>query len=268
MKQIGKELGVRYALEGSVRRVGQQVRANVQLIDTETGAHVWADRLETDRADLAKAQDQIVVRIARRLQLEIVEAATRRIELEKPDNPDASDFVIRGWAWLYRPNTTASLQEAQRAFERALEIDPQSVDAKIGLAFIVTEYVAESRSHVVNGVSISREQDMARADQLLLEALERDRDRPKAYLALGRLRRLQNRLIDAKIELEKAIALDRNNATAILQLGITLLYLGQPDAALPKSRVRAPAQSSSQKYFFIISGWATLISFWTKPTRR
>ena len=233
VKQIGKELGVRYALEGSVRRVGQQVRANVQLIDTETGAHVWADRLETDRADLAKAQDQIVVRLARRLQLEIVEAATRRIELEKP-NPDASDFVMRGWAWLYRPNTTASLQEAQRAFERALEIDPQSVDAKIGLAFIVTEYVAESRSHVVNGVSISREQDMARADQLLLEALERDRDRPKAYLALGRLRRLQNRLIDAKIELEKAIALDRNNATAILQLGITLLYLGQPDAALPK----------------------------------
>ena len=79
VKQIGNELGVRYVLEGSVRRVGQQVQANVQLIDAETGAHVWADRLETDRADLAKAQDRIVAQLARTLQLEIVEAAARRI---------------------------------------------------------------------------------------------------------------------------------------------------------------------------------------------
>ncbi len=232
VKQIGKELGVRYALEGSIRRAGQQVQANVQLIDTETGAHVWADRFNADRADLAKAQDEIVSRLARTLQLEIVEAATRRIEREKPANPEASDFVMRGWAWYYRPTTTASLQEAQRAFERALEIDPQSVDAKIGLAWIVTEYVAEVRPHVVNGASISREQDMAHADQLLREALERDRDQPKAYFVLGRLRRLQNRLIESKNELEKAIALDQNNATAIRQLGITLLFLGQPEAAL------------------------------------
>ena len=250
VKQIGKELSVRYALEGSVRRVDQQVRANVQLIDTETGAHIWADRFEADRADLAKAQDQIVARLARRLQLEIVEAATRRIELEKPVNPDASDFVMGGWAWYYRPTTTASLQEAQGAFERALEIDPQSVDAKIGLAWIVTEYVAESRSHVVNGVSISREQDMARADQLLLEALERDRDKPKAYFVLGRLRRLQNRLIESKIELEKAIALDRNNATAILQLGITLLYLGQPEAALPHFEYALQLNPKAQNVWF------------------
>ena len=231
VKQIGKELGVRYALEGSVRRVGQQVQANVQLIDAETGAHVWADRFEADRADLAKAQDEIVSRLARTLQLEIVEAATRRIEREKPANPEASDFVMRGWAWYYRPTTTASLQEAQRAFERALEIDPQSVDAKIGLAWIVTEYVAEGRPHVVNGASISRQQDITHADQLLGEALERDRDLPKAYFVLGRLRRLQNRLIESKTDLEKAIALDRDNATAIRQLGITLLFLGQPEEA-------------------------------------
>ena len=97
----------------------------------------------------------------------------------------------------------------------------------------MTEYVAEGRSHLVNGVSIPREQDMSRSEQLLLEALERDRNQPKAYFVLGRLRRLQNRLIESKIELERAIALDRNNAGAILQLGITLLYLGQPEAALP-----------------------------------
>jgi TolB-like protein/class 3 adenylate cyclase len=250
VKQVGKELGVRYALEGSVRRTGQQVQVNVQLVDTETGGHIWADRLEADRTDLAKAQDQIVARLARRLQLEIVEAATRRIELEKPTNPEASDFVMRGWAWYYRPNTVESLQETQGAFERALQIDPQSVAAKIGLAFIVTEYVAEGRSHVVNGVSISREQDMARADQLLLEVLERDRDQPKAYLALGRLRRLQNRLAESKIELENAIALDRNNSTAILQLGITLLYLGQPEAAVPQIEHSLQLNPLAQNVFF------------------
>jgi adenylate cyclase len=252
VRQIGKDLGVRYALEGSVRRVGQQVEANVQLIDTETGAHVWADRFEADRADLAKAQDEIVARLARTLQLEIVEAAARRIEREKPTNPDASDFIMRGWAWYYRPTTTASLQEAQRAFERALEIDPQSVGAKIGLAWIVTEYVAEGRPHVVNGVSISREQDMARADQLLLEALERDRDQPKAYFVLGRLRRLQNRLTESKTELERAITLDRNNSTAILQLGITLLYLGQPQVALQRIEYSLQLNPQTQNVWFAL----------------
>jgi adenylate cyclase len=233
VKQIGRELGVRYVLEGSVRRAGEQVQLNVQLIDAESGAHVWADRFETDRANLAKAQDEIVGRLARTLQLEIVEAAARRIEQEKAANPDARDFVMRGWAWYYRPATDATLQEAQRAFERALEIDLQSVEAKVGLATVLSEYVANGRSHVVNGVNISREQDIARAEQLLLEAIERDRNHSRALYMMGRLRRLQNRLIESKIELEKAIALDRNNAGTILQLGITLLFLGQPEAALP-----------------------------------
>jgi adenylate cyclase len=233
VKQIGRELGVRYVLEGSVRRAGEQVQLNVQLIDAESGAHVWADRFETDRANLAKAQDEIVGRLARTLQLEIVEAAARRIEEEKAVDPDARDFVMRGWAWYYRPATDATLQEAQRAFERALEIDLQSVEAKVGLATVLSEYVANGRSHVVDGVNISREQDIARAEQLLLEAIERDRNHSRALYMMGRLRRLQNRLIESKIELEKAIALDRNNAGAILQLGITLLFLGQPEAALP-----------------------------------
>jgi adenylate cyclase len=88
------------------------------------------------------------------------------------------------------------------------------------------------------------------ADQLLLEALERDRNQPKAYFALGRLRRLQNRLIESKIELEKAIVLDRNNAGAILQLGITLLYLGQPEAALPHLEYALQLNPQSQIVWF------------------
>jgi adenylate cyclase len=229
VKQIGLELGVRYVLEGSVRRAGDQVQVNVQLIDAESGAHIWADRFDTDRTNLAKAQDVIVGRLARTLHLGILEAAARRIEQEKRVNPDASDFVMRGWAWYYRPVTKETLQEAQRAFERALEIDPQSVEAKIGLATVLTEPV-----YGFLGLSHSLQQDQARAEQLLLEALERDTNSARAYYATGRLRRVQNRLIESRIELEKAIALDRNYAGAIQQLGITLLYLGQPEAALPQ----------------------------------
>ncbi len=81
-KQIGRELGVRYVLEGSVRRLGDEVQVNVQLIDAETGAHLWADRFDTDRTNLAKAQNEITGRLARTLHLELMEAVGRQIERE------------------------------------------------------------------------------------------------------------------------------------------------------------------------------------------
>jgi adenylate cyclase len=130
VKRIGRELGVRYVLEGSVRRLGEQVQVNVQLIDAETGAHVWADRLDTDRANLAKAQRDITDRLGWTLHLELVEAAGRQIEQET--NPDARDLVMRGWAWFFRPVSMANLEEALRAFEQALELNPGSVDARVG----------------------------------------------------------------------------------------------------------------------------------------
>ena len=255
VKQIGRELGVRYVLEGSVRRAGDQVQVNVQLIDAESGAHIWADRFDTNRANLAKAQDNIVGRLARTLRLEMVEAAARRIERGPPANPDAGDYVMRGWAWYWRPVTLTTLQEAQGAFERALEIEPQSIEAKIGLATALSEGVA-------NGLSRSRERDQARSEKLLIEVFEYGTNNSRAYFAQGRLRRLQNRLTESRIELEKAIALDRNDAGSILQLGITLLFLGQPEAALPQLE-RAlqlnPGASGSVFYFYYWLGQCQLL---------
>jgi adenylate cyclase len=226
VKQIGRELGVRYALEGSVRRAGEEVRVNVQLIDTETGAHVWADRFDTSRADLAKAQDAITGRLARTLHLELVGEVGRRIEREGMPNPDARDLVMRGWAWLYRPASALTRREAQHAFEGALEIDPDSVDAMIGLAMVLL-------SNVMDGWSESPEQDQERAERLLLEALERNASSSIAHYAMGTLRRVQMRFAEARIELETSIALDRNNARAYYRLGQTLIFMGQPGAAIP-----------------------------------
>ena len=225
VRQIGRDLGVRYVLEGSVRRTGDQVRVNVQLIDAESGAHLWADRFDTDRANLAEAQDTITGRLARTLNLELVEAAVHRIEQERAPDPDARDLVMRGWAWIYSPHSSETRREARQAFERALETDPRSIDARIGLAQILVGNVADNWSSFVK-------QDEARAEQLLLEALERDANSSMAHRTMGLLRRVQNRLAEARVELETAIALDRNDAYAIRQLGMTLTFLGQSEAAI------------------------------------
>ncbi len=220
VRQIGRDLGVRYVLEGSVRRLGEQVQVNVQLIDAESGAHVWANRFDTDRRNRVKAQEQITARLAHTLHLELLEAVGRQIERDKSTNLDAEDLVMHGWAWQFRPTSETQAREALQAFEQALAMDPASVGARVGIARVLLDYVA-------TGWSKSREQDMARADQLLAEAVERDRNYPRLNWAIGWLRRLQGRFIESKIEHEKALALDRNDAGAMMQLGWTLMALNK-----------------------------------------
>jgi adenylate cyclase len=225
-KQIGHELGVRYILEGSVRQIGAQVQVNVQLIDGEAGAHLWADRFDTDRANLADAQSEITGRLAQMLKVELVQQASRRIEQEKMADPDARDLVIRAWALYRRPASEANLEEAERLFERTLEIDPQSIDAKIGLASVLVLKIKVLWSK-------APQQDQARAEQLLLEALDRDANSSRAHDTMGELRRMQNQLAEARIEFETAIALDRNNADAYFHLGMLLMWLGRPEEGIP-----------------------------------
>jgi adenylate cyclase len=253
-KQIGRELGVRYVLEGSVRRAGDQVQVNAQLVDAETGAHLWAERFDTNRQNLPEAQNEITGRLARTLHLELGEAVGRRIEQERVVDPDARDLVMRGWALFYRPFSVANRREAQRAFEQALEIDHRSVDVRIGVGLVLATNVAD-------GWSSSVEQDKARAEQLLLEALERDANRPMAHYAIGMLRRVQNRLTDAQIEFETAIGLDRNNARAFYQLGVTLLWLGQPQAGIPyiEKAVRLNPHDPNRANFYASLGMCHLV---------
>jgi adenylate cyclase len=227
VKQLGRDLGIRYVIEGSVRRLGDQIQLNVQLIDAETGAHLWADRFETDRANLAGAQTEITGRLARTLNLELFEAASRRSERERATNPDARDFAMRAWARILRgPQSPATFEEALRLNERALEIDPESVFAKNNMASILDGYLS-------NGWSRSVQQDQARAEKLFREVLEHDPNDARAHFGLGILRRVQNRLDDARIELETGIAIDPNNTVAIRNLGLTLIQMGKPEEAIP-----------------------------------
>ena len=137
-KEIGKELGVRYVLEGSVQRDQSRVRVNAQLIDAESGAHLWADRFEEDMADLFKLQDEVVARLANSLGLALTNAEAQKGARSK--NPDAIDLTMRGWALFWRafpkpPNEVReSLKQARALFDRALAIDPNDADALAGSA--------------------------------------------------------------------------------------------------------------------------------------
>jgi TolB-like protein len=133
LKQIGRELNVRYVLEGSVQRSANRLRVNVQLIDAESGTHLWAERFDKPVTDLFDMQDEIVARLANTLGYELV-----RVEAQKStrsSNLDAIDLTMRGWVAIWQPITKESVTSARDYFERALKIDPQNAEAMVGFAY-------------------------------------------------------------------------------------------------------------------------------------
>ena len=132
VKTIGRELNVRYVLEGSVQRGGNRMRVNVQLIDAETGNHLWAERFDKPLADLFDMQDEIVARLAGALNTELVAAEARRAE--QAPTPDSMDLYFQGLAWLNKGLTPDNIAQARSFFDRALTADPDNVDALVGSA--------------------------------------------------------------------------------------------------------------------------------------
>ena len=129
LKLIGRELNVRYVLEGGVQRGGNRMRVNVQLIDGETGSHLWAERFDKPLADLFDMQDEIVARLAGALSAQLVAAEARRAE--QAPNPDSMDLHFQGLAWLYRGVTPDNVAQARSYFDRALTADPDNVEALV-----------------------------------------------------------------------------------------------------------------------------------------
>jgi TolB-like protein/class 3 adenylate cyclase len=132
VKAIGRELNVRYVLEGSVQRSGNRMRVNVQLIAAETGNHLWAERFDKPLADLFDMQDEIVARLAGALNAQLLAAEARRAE--QAPNPDSMDLYFQGMAWLNKGTTPDNVAQARNFFHRALTVDPDNVDALIGSA--------------------------------------------------------------------------------------------------------------------------------------
>ena len=132
LKRIGRELNVRYVLEGSVQRGGNRLRVNAQLVDAETGNHLWAERFEKPVADLFDMQDEIVSRLANTLNAQLIEVEARRAE--RSTHPNAMDLYFQGWAWENNGTTAEYMTQAQAFFDRALALDPDNVEALVGAA--------------------------------------------------------------------------------------------------------------------------------------
>jgi len=222
VKQIGRELGVRYALEGSVRRSGQQVRTNAQLIDTDTGANLWADRFDHDVCDLFTLQDEITSRIAFALNLELIAA-----EVTRPtDHPEALDYILRGRGALSKPLARDTYAEAIRLFEHALALDAQSVDAQSWLA-----HALAGRKHFQ--MTVSPAADLDRAEVLVRRALAASPHRPLAHLAKGMLLHARGDPEQAIPEYETVIASNRNWVNVLYVLGMCKLLVGSIEETTP-----------------------------------
>jgi tetratricopeptide (TPR) repeat protein len=248
-KQVGRELGVRYVLEGSVHRSGRQIRVTAQLIDAATNAHLWADRFDGDTGDLFALQNEITSRIAIALSVELA-----RAEAARPTaSPDALDYIFRAREIASNPPTRERAAEVIGLFERALEVDPASSEAKTRLASALA-------GRVLLAMSANRAADLARAEGLLGQI---SRDTPRSHWAKGQLLRVQGRYIEAIPEYEAAIALDRNLPGAYANLGHCKLLTGLLDEVIPlvEQAIRLSPRDPDLGYWYDIIGWTHLLQW-------
>jgi TolB-like protein/class 3 adenylate cyclase len=218
LKQIGRELNIRYVLEGSVQRSSNRVRVNVQLVDTESGNHLWAERFDKPIADLFDMQDEIVSRLANTLDAQLVEAEARRAE--RSLHPDAMDMYFQGIAFANRGTTAEYLTPARGFFERALALDPDCIEALVGIA------------NVNEGIAVASLTDdpapyLAVAEAASNRALSLAPQHALAHLRLGVVLILTNRAAQGIAECERALALDRNLAHAHAWVGLAKVYIGR-----------------------------------------
>ena len=222
-KQIGRELGVRYVLEGSVRRSGNHVRVSTQLIDAQTDARLWAERFDIDTGDRFALQNAITARIGNTLGVELIRAEAARPTSDR----DALDYTLRGRAAFAKGFARENYGEAICLYEHALELDPRSVLAQAWLASALI-------SRVLEGMTGSREADIARVEQLIDEVLAAFPHNPAAHFAKGQLLRgVQGRYEEATLEYETALASNHNWAVVVLNIGRCKYLTGLLDEAVP-----------------------------------
>lgn len=226
IKQLGRDLGVRYALEGSVRRTGEHVVLNAQLISTETGAHVWADRFEGERNRLGEIQAEFVARLARSLDVQLTQAESLRVIRDRSGIPTAADLAMIGFSIYNKPRTKQSMMEARNIFERALEIDPTLFQAHLGLARTVAAIAVTRWSDDLT-------KDIALAEHSVSIVLNVDPLNAVGRMVKGDVLRAKRELENAEIEYRSAIESDRNLAVAYATAGLTKILMGRSRESRP-----------------------------------
>jgi TolB-like protein len=225
-KAIGKDLGVRYVLEGSVQPSGDRMRVNAQLIDAESGAHLWAEQFDTPRADLLQTQDAIVTHLTRAIDIRLTDAESARLKRTPAANPDAEDLALQCVAGSNKAGWIGKEADAAYALcEQALAIDPNNIRALQNLG---GKFLARWQA----GLSSDPKGDLERAYELESKALALDPDWTWPHSAKGNILRFQGRTEEAVPEDELALALDPSNVMAVVDLGFDYGDLGEFDKGL------------------------------------
>jgi tetratricopeptide (TPR) repeat protein len=215
---------VRYLLGGSIRRLGNRLRVNTQLIDAETDQHVWAERFDHDIGGLFALQDEVTSKIAVALNLEMIGAEAAR----PAEDPDAFDCVLRGRAAVYgfRGLTPESFAEAVSWLERALSVDPDSIEARAQLALTLADGVLEQATHTAAA-------DISRAERLIEEVIAKSPHHRSVNFARGQVLRAHYQYEPAIPEYQTAIGHNRNWVQAIAAIGLCKFFTGAIEEAIP-----------------------------------
>jgi TolB-like protein/Flp pilus assembly protein TadD len=226
VKAIGKDLGVHYVLEGSVQPSSAEMRVNAQLIEADTGAHLWAEQFDTPRANLLQMQDEIVTHLARALNLQLPEIEAAQIKRTPTTNPDAADLALQCFAAEQKVGFIGTGAEAGfRLCEQALAIDPKYVPAMNTLSF-------KFWLPVIYGRSADPKSDIGHADELLSRALAINPDSASAHLYKSYVLAMQSRIDDSIVEAERALELNPSIVNAYESIGNDYLQLGQFEKSL------------------------------------
>jgi TolB-like protein len=248
VKKLGRELNVRYVLEGSMQRGGDRLRVNVQLIDAETGNHLWAERFDKPVANLFDMQDEIVSRLANTLDAQLIAAEARRAE--RSSHPDAMDLVFQGQAWFNKGSIPDNMAQARSFFEKAMALDPGNVEAIVGLA----------RVDATTGAALMTDDWSARfaaAERTITKALTLAPNHASAHMLLGLVQVFTKRATQGIAQCEHALALDSNLANAHTLIGCAKVFLGrgaETEAHINEALRLSPRDTRTHR-------WMTIVGF-------
>jgi len=223
VEEVGRQLGVRYVLEGSVRKSGGRVRITAQLVDARTGGHIWADRYDRDLKDIFALQDEVTQKIVNAMVVKLTGDEQKRLGHRGTDNLEAYDFSLRGWDYFFRFTKKANVQ-AREMFERAIDLDPKYASAYSGLGF--THWMEWSFGWSQDSRSLEQ------ASKLAQRAISLNDLESKAHSLLGKVYLWKKRYDQAIIEAEKTIALNPNNADGLASVGEIMCFAGRPGEAI------------------------------------
>ena len=248
VRQVGRECGVRYVLEGSIRRIGVRMQTNAQLVDTVSGADIWADRFDNEIIDLFELQQAVTGRIATSLDIQLVKAESRRALDERAENPDAVDLRLHGMAAYMNSLTPSNTLAGRRFLEQAVRLDPNYA---LGWAWLADVLVSDYLNRW-NGAGMEQ---LDQAETAVQHAVAIDPDLGLAHYADGFIHRAKGEHQAALVSFNRAIEINPNHARAYAQKGNELINIGRPADAPPlaeKAIKLSPRDPSIGVFYFII----------------